>query len=70
MSMTCFPYGFPTGYALLPSSSTNPTASIPRSPWTPTDTSHANLHETRNRRLQIQREGGGGTALTETRWTP
>ena len=45
-------------------SSTNPTPSIWRSRWTPNDTSRVNLHTEPHRRLRIQQEGGGGTALT------
>lgn len=45
-------------------SSTNPTASIGRSRWTPNDTSRANLHREPHRSLRIQQEGGVGTTLT------
>ena len=45
-------------------SSTNPTASIGRSRWTPNDTSRANLHKKPHRSLRIQQEGGGRTPLT------
>lgn len=45
-------------------SSTNPTASILRSRWTPTDASRANLHTEAHRSLPIQQEGGVRAALT------
>src|SRR5690606_31901959 len=45
-------------------SSTNPTASMLRSRWTPNETSHANLRKRAHRSLRIQREGGVRTALT------
>ncbi len=48
-------------------SSTNPTASILGSRWTPNDTSRANLHTGAHRSLRIQQEGEGRTALTMIR---
>jgi hypothetical protein len=45
-------------------SSTNPTASILRSRWTPTVTSREDLHTGPHRNLRIQQVGGRRTAIT------